>query len=129
MSKRETPMIRRYWKQVGGTLVEEFPVVKGTRACGRRVVDAIILPNRKRQISHWRDISLEGEEVILVQAKFHRLGMYLMGQTFFSAQLIRKFRPASVVSVALCTKDDSILRPLIEKYRGMKVVVLRKPKG
>jgi hypothetical protein len=27
MSKLETPMTRRYWKRVGGTLLEEFLVV------------------------------------------------------------------------------------------------------
>jgi hypothetical protein len=27
VSKTETPMIRRYWEMVGGTLIEEFPVV------------------------------------------------------------------------------------------------------
>lgn len=30
MSERETPMIRRYWKHVGGTLVEEFPLVRNS---------------------------------------------------------------------------------------------------
>lgn len=28
MSRRETPMTRWYWKQVGGTLIEEFCVVE-----------------------------------------------------------------------------------------------------
>ncbi len=30
MSKNETPMTRWYWKQLGGTLVEEFIVVHGS---------------------------------------------------------------------------------------------------
>ena len=25
MSKRETPLTRRYWREIGGTLIEEFP--------------------------------------------------------------------------------------------------------
>lgn len=52
-----------------------------------------------------------------------RLGMYLMGQAFFSAQLIQRFHPRSVVSVALCLQDDAVLRPLFEHYAGMRVVV------
>jgi len=59
-----------------------------------------------------------------VQAKKGRLGMYLMGQTFFSEQLLRRFKPKSIMSVALCRKDDSVLRPLLEKYTKMKVVVI-----
>ena len=28
MSKHETPLTRKYWRSVGGTLIEEFPAVK-----------------------------------------------------------------------------------------------------
>jgi hypothetical protein len=62
--------------------------------------------------------------VIVVQAKASRLGMYLMGQALFSAELIRRFRPASVRSVALCTADDAVLRPLLEPYPHVEVVVM-----
>ena len=30
MSKRETPLTRRYWQEIGGTLIEEFPAVRCT---------------------------------------------------------------------------------------------------
>jgi hypothetical protein len=123
MSKKETPMIRWYWHQIGGILVEEFPAVARTATCGQRLLDAVILPKHATRIAHWREVSLKGEEVIIVQAKASRLGMYLMGQTFFSAHLIKQFHPASVQSVALCTADDSVLRPLLEQYPEMKVIV------
>jgi hypothetical protein len=126
MSKHETPMIRCYWQQVGGTLVEEFPAIRRTSTCARRLLDAVILPNHETRIAHWREVSLEGEDIIVVQAKAGRLGMYLMGQTFFSAELVKHFRPASVRSVALCASDDSALRPLLERYPGMEVVVIPK---
>lgn len=129
MSKHETPMIRAYWSQVGGTLIEEFPVVRRTATCGQRLLDAVILPNGETRIAHWREVSLEGEDVIVVQAKASRLGMYLMGQTLFSAQLVEQFKPASVKSVALCNRDDSVLRPLLERYPGMQVVVLQTDGG
>jgi hypothetical protein len=123
MSKKETPIIRWYWNQIGGTLIEEFPAVFQTSTCGQRLLDAVILPKRETRIARWREVSLEGEDVIVVQAKASRLGMYLMGQTFFSAQLIRKFRPASVRAVAPCIADDSVLRPLLEQYPEMEVIV------
>jgi hypothetical protein len=123
MSKNETPMIRWYWNQIGGTLVEEFPAVCRTALCGQHLLDAIILPKRETRLAKWREVSLEGEEGIVVPAKASRLGMYLMGQTFFSAQLVQCFRPASVHAVALCTADDSVLRPLLEQNPGMEVVI------
>ncbi len=39
MSKRETPMTRWYWSQVGGTLREEFRLVDGVEDVGLRLVD------------------------------------------------------------------------------------------
>jgi hypothetical protein len=62
-------------------------------------------------------------DIVVVQTKANRLGMYLLGQAFFSAQLVRRFQPRSVESVALVAKDDDVLRPLFEQYPGMRVVV------
>jgi len=123
MSKNETPMTRWYWKQVGGTLVEEFVVVRGGVDRGVRVLDAIIIPSEECRIAKQNEVSIEGKDVVIVQTKAKRLGMPLLGQALFSAQLIQSFRPRSVLSVALCTKDDAVLRPLFEQYPGMKVVV------
>jgi hypothetical protein len=50
--------------------------------------------------------------------------MYLMGQALFSAELMKRFEPASIRSVALCAKDDSIMRPLLESFKRMEVVVI-----
>jgi hypothetical protein len=123
MSKYETPMTRWYWQQVGGTLVEEFVAVDGTSTCGRRVLDGVLIKDGEFRTAQQSEISLEGKDIIVIQTKASRLGMYLMGQAFFSAQLIQRFNPRSVVSVALCGQDDSVLRPLFEQYPNMKVVV------
>ena len=117
-------MIRRFWRQVGGTLIEEFPVVAASPTAGPRRLDAVIIPDGPHRIAKWRDVTLKGKDIIVVQAKAKRLGMYLMGQVVFSAQLAKRFGPASVRSVALCTKDDSELRPLLVSYPGVEVVVL-----
>jgi hypothetical protein len=68
-------------------------------------------------------VSLDGHDLIIVQAKAHRLGMYLMGQALFSRVLIkRRFKPRFVRTVALCAIDDLVLRPIAERY-GIQVVV------
>lgn len=127
MSKKETPLIRKYWSQVGGTLIEEFQVVKRSSDSSPRYIDAIIIPSGEYKIAKSSKVSIEGKDIICVQAKHSRLGMYLMGQTLFSKELLQKFKPKSILSVALCTIDDSILRPLLESYPGMKVVVIQDP--
>jgi hypothetical protein len=112
MSKHETPMTHWYWQQVGGTLIEEFVAVKGSATCGRRVLDGVIIRDGQCTIARQSEVSLEGKDIIVIQTKASRLGMYLMGQAFFSAQLIQRYKPRSVVSVALCGQDDAVLRPL-----------------
>jgi hypothetical protein len=47
--------------------------------------------------------------------------MYLMGQAR-SRELMKPLRPASIRTVALCAKDDSVLRPLAEEY-SIEVVI------
>ena len=57
-----------------------------------------------------------------MQTNAHRLGMYLLGQAFFSRELIKdRFAPRSVRTVALCAIDDAILRPIAERF-GVEVV-------
>jgi hypothetical protein len=124
MSKLERPMIDRYWDRIGGTLVTEFQVVPRSDGVGRRLLDAVILPDFPRKLAHWRDVSLAGQRVIVVQAKASRLGMYLMGQAIFSAELVRtRFAPASLRSVILCSKDDSVLRAYLVSYPEVEVVI------
>jgi hypothetical protein len=127
MSKLESPMTRWYWHTVSGLLLEEFCLVNRTATCGGRWVDALVLPERDTRIAGRREtINIApGERAILVQTKASRLGLYLMGQTLFSAELLRHRYPAALIeSVALCSKDDAVLRPLLEAHTGCRVVVV-----
>ena len=103
MSKLETPMILHYWQLVGGTLVPEFQAVARAPGIGRRLIDALILPRGALTRAHWRDVSLDGEDVIAVQAKAYRLGMYSDGPGDF-------FR--RVATHPLPTAFDSLRHPL-----------------
>jgi hypothetical protein len=127
MSKLETPLTRAYWEKVGGTLVEEFYAVQSSSTCGKRVIDGVIIRGGKKYIARSGEVNLAGKDIIIVQTKAGRLGMYLMGQAFFSAELMKRFKPASILSVALCLKDDSVLRPIFESYPNMKVEVISCP--
>jgi hypothetical protein len=126
VSKHETPITRWYWHQLGGLLVEEYCLVDRASTCGGRWVDALVLPGRETRIAargEKIDIA-SGERAVLVQTKASRLGMYLMGQTVFSAELLRRRCPAAAIeSVALCMRDDEVLRPLLEAHTGCRVVV------
>lgn len=126
MSKRETPMIEKYWNEVGGVLIKEFLLVPHGDGHGYRRADAIIIQGEDKVDipTGKRDISLEGKDVIVVQAKANRLGMHLMGQGLFSYELIKKYHnPKSVQSVLLCTENDIRLNDILsqEPYKMITV--------
>src|SRR5690242_15378412 len=123
MSKLETPMTRRYWEWMGGTLLEEYCVVRRRPGVGPRWVDGIIILDGDHRIASPADVSLDGRDLIIVQTKASRLGMYLLGQALFSRELIMAgSAPRSVRTVALCARDDAVLRPIAERF-GIEIVV------
>src|SRR5262245_9337040 len=123
-TSREMRMIHWFWDRVGGTLIKEFCVVRRSPTCEARRLDAVIVKNGPRQIVRQSEISVEGKDLIVIQAKTGRLGMNVMGQTLFSRELlVQHCKPRSVEAVALVMDDDDVLRPLLEKYGGRVEVV------
>ncbi len=107
---------------MGGTLVLEFIAVWTTRTHGKRLLDGVIILGGEKQIAKASEVEIEGKDIIVVQTKGTRLGMYLLGQAVFSRQLMKPFKPRSIRSVAICTKGDDILEPLASEF-GVEVVV------
>jgi hypothetical protein len=122
MNDFERRMVHWYWRQVGGTLVEEFPIVAGN-AGGLQVVDGLIIRRGKWRVADAGEVAVAGHDLIVLHACADRLNFGLMGQAYFSARLVARLEPQSVYSVALVARDDRVLRPLLEEDRTMKVVV------
>lgn len=122
MSKRETPLTRRYWREIGGTLIEEFLAVRSGPNQGKRLIDGVVVLDGPHVIASHGEVEIENREIVVIQTKAYRLGMYLMGQALFSRHLMMPFRPRSVETVAICTKGDAVMEPLAAAY-GIKVVV------
>ena len=119
MSKRETPLTLRYWDSVGGILMLEFCAVRESKHRGRRFLDGVIvLGEPKRLLSRDEHASqaIRDKDIIVVQTKASRVGMYVLGQALFSKELMRAFNPRSIRTVAICKRDDEVLRPLADKY-------------
>jgi hypothetical protein len=89
MSKHETAMTEGFWQSYAhGTFLAEYPLVRWGADHGRRLADAVILPDEPHCRGRSQEYpSLTGHNVIVVQTKPHRMGMYLMGQALFSARL------------------------------------------
>lgn len=126
MSKHETPLTRRYWKTVGGTLVHEFPAVKRSSTHGGRWIDAVLVVEGSAIEKFGEAIDVDGKDIIIVQTKARRLGMNLLRQAFLSRELLlRHFSPASVRTVAVCTADDDVLAPIANDY-SIEVLVMQR---
>ena len=99
-------------------------MVRAGPGVGARWADVLIVLGTEPRLAKPSEIdTLDGEDVIVIQTKATRLGMYLMGQALFSRFLVEeRFRARSVRSVALCRADDEVLRPLAERT-GIEVVI------
>ena len=126
MSKHETPLTKKYWESVGGTLILEYPAVsRSTSSYGKRFIDGVIIIGGKKRIVKASEVEIEGKDIIVIQAKRTlrgRLGMNLLGQAFFSEGLMKRFKPKSIRSVALVNRGDEILEPIAAEY-GVEVIV------
>ena len=98
-------------------------VVRQGDGHARRLLDGLIVIDGERRIALPGEVfDIAGHDVIVVQTKALRLGMYLLGQALFSRELLEALHPRSIRTVALCSKDDVVLRPIAERY-GIEVVV------
>ena len=128
MSKRETPLTRKYWQSIGGTLIEEFPAVTRGNSNSRRLLDGVVILGEENRIAKASEVDIEGKDIVVIQTKVNRLGMYLMGQAFFSRELMKTFKPKSIKTVAICGKDDTVMRDLCKEF-DIEVVVYDVKKG
>ena len=126
MSQRErAKLVVPYWLNVGGTLIEEFLAVRRNKCQGYRRIDGIIVFDGKRRCIQNKDYNsaeIADKEIIVVQAKLGRVGMYLLGQALFSRELMRRFRPKSIRTVAVCERGDAVLAPIAAEY-GIEIVI------
>ncbi len=66
---------------------------------------------------------MKGKKVIVIQSKAKRLGMYLIGQTIVSRELMKALGAKVVLSVAVHRKDDPVMRKVLESFRKCQAVV------
>jgi hypothetical protein len=123
MSKLETPMTEGFWENhAKGAYIREYCLVRKGDGCARRLADAVILPDEPHRRATMQDYpDLARRSVIVVQTKASRMGMYLMGQAVFSARLVMAQGAASVRSILLCIRPDSVLLPFLKPYPEVEV--------
>lgn len=124
MSKNETWRTRRYWQEHRhlGRLHEEFLAIPGGKETGKRLIDGVILHGTKHETGRIKQEEIEGAEITVIQTKGGRLGMYLMGQAFFSREIMQRFNPLTIHTVAVCGRGDVEMEALCAVH-GIEVWV------
>jgi hypothetical protein len=125
MSRHETWRTRKFWDSfTGGLLIEEFLAIRQDRGRGvaRRLIDGVIVLGEEKRVQIGGTFNLEDRDIVVVQTKATRLGMYLMGQTLFSREIIKRFKPRSIRAVAICGKGDPEMERLCESFE-IEVVI------
>ena len=84
-------------------------------------MDGLVILDGPFEISNDVRRDIADKDVVVIQSKNKRLGMYLMGQTLFSRDLILAKGAKSVRSVAVCRKDDKVMRPLLLAHKNIEV--------
>ncbi|MCG3167390.1 MAG: hypothetical protein POELPBGB_03180 [Bacteroidia bacterium] len=123
MSKHETWRTRKYWEQTGGLLIEEFVVIEKGKGHGKRMIDGVIVLGEKKKLHDKKSFDIKGRDIICIQTKKGRLGMYAMGQAFFSKELLKQHKPKSIKTVVICGKDDVVLNKLCKQF-NIEVVII-----
>ena len=104
----------------------EFHAVRKGSGHGYRDLDGVIVLGDETKIATTDEVEIEGKDIIVIQTKANRLGMYLLGQAVFSKELMKPLKPKSIRTVAICTKGDNVLEPIASEY-GVEVVVYDSP--
>lgn len=86
-------------------------------------MDGVIVLDGPHKIAKKDEMDIQDKDIIVIQTKASGLGMYLMGQAVFSKELMKRYKPRSIKSVAICTRSDSVLEPLLKKFSDVEVVV------
>ncbi len=125
MSKHETWRTIKYWETIEGLLIEEYLVIPASKdkTVGKRLIDGIIVLGEVKSIQKGGSFDFKGRDVVAIQTKSTRLGMYLMGQAYFTREILKRFNPKSIKTVAICGKGDTEMEALCKK-ENVEVVII-----
>jgi len=100
-------------------------VIPGSKekTVGQRLVDGIIVLGEKTSKQKGGSFDIKDRDVIAIQTKSTRLGMYLMGQAYFTREILKRFNPNSIKTVAICGKGDAEMEALCKK-ENIEVVII-----
>ncbi len=128
MPENHNRLIRRYWRERGGTLVEDFLAVRLNLNQGSRVldgvttIDGIIILQGPRIVAQYNEVDIKDKDVVIVHAHPGKVDMPVLGKALFSWHLMEAFQPWNLETIVVCNEGDRVLDRLAAHY-GIRIVV------
>ena len=122
MNKTEKKMIQAYWQTTGGILIDSFFIATTENGEGITADALIILPLGQDMESDSNAIS--GRDVVALYAAEGSPSTSLIGKAMIGVAILQQeFNVKSVQWVIVCTKEDPVIRKLVETSKIARMIV------
>lgn len=123
MSSYQSKRIRKYWKQVGGLLIEEFQAIPKKKSAEKQVIEGIIVLGEETRRQRGGIYDFTGKDIIVIHTKKDQVGMQSLGQAFQSREVMMRYQPRSIKTVTICSKPDEEMYKFCKEFDIEMVVI------
>lgn len=116
MVKLETALTRLLWREVGGTLYEDFPLaIRGrNNANAPRTLHGLIDKGGPLEISDRFPGTMIKKDLVVILAKSKGAGVFSTVEALSAIKLVdRHHQPRSIEGYIVCLQEDEVLRAII----------------
>jgi hypothetical protein len=114
MEKLESLLTRLLWREIGGTLYEDFPLTNRGKINAPAVINGLIDVKGKNEIGKYSPRSLNKKTVAVVLAKPKGAGMFSVGEILSAVKLLdNRHELKSIEGYIVSVKEDEVLRSLL----------------
>lgn len=117
MVKMETALTRLLWRELGGTLYEDFPLlVRGrSNANAPRNLHGLIDKGGPFEIRKRFSGSMAKKDVVAIIAKSKGAGVFTTVEALSAVRLVdRQHQPHSIEGYIVCLEEDEMLRAVLQ---------------
>jgi hypothetical protein len=124
--RRAPAFVEQYWRQRGGTLVTNYPLMKRDGSSASRKADALLLlDGPSRRASPAEVPSLEGQRVEVIVSVPGRNGMYSAGAALVNLELVRRRGARAARAVILCRSADAAMAEVLTGFTDIGVEAMQ----